>query len=279
MHLLKSILKSSNDDDQIIDFSQFNLSELSPVSSPTSNRRHLAMDSTDIRKYLNIAPEIITRNIAYWFKNNIPGCTPIELKYFKLLNNLRKSISDQELALVFMSLLIHASKYELETFTSFVDDFDRGKFARPATADLPSQEVEEGALKILKKDTIIRVLTSQEYPELHTKLQMEKCKIVYIDFTTSYQIIKGWVTPIGVAINESGQEQLESTLPNNLESGLFFELKVFGAKFNYLTTSQPLLKIMEEKLRQEPLILPIISEDEKQNNPSVKTMQSYLFQS
>lgn len=293
------------------------------------------MDSTNIQKFLNNAPEIITRNVAYLFKNSIPGCTPIELKYFKLISNLSQSIPDQELALVFMSLLIHASKYELQTFRSFVDDIDRGKYGRPDTADLPSQEVEEGALKILNKDAIIHVLiqilnanvTSQEYTELHTKQQLQKCKIVYVDFTTSYQIIKGWVTPIGVAINvgalskrqfatlthpvafaallghqiqhylhrdavnnfimstpeavknnsNQADKEFKSTLPNNLESGLLFEFKAFGAKFDYYTTAQPMLKIMEERLREEPLILPIISEDEKQNNPSVKTYVSKNF--
>lgn len=209
MLLFKTIIESLKDKTpgEYIDFARYDLSELSPISTADTSPA-LSNGPNEVDRFLADAPEIIARNIAYSYKQGSQEKPMIQLRTFRTIDKVAND-SDKELSLIFLSLLIHASKFEIDVFQSYVTEISLCEYRRANADELPAQNVVDGALAILKTDPFVQVFTDILNASLgneslvsrsYTLQQIDKCQIVFVVFSASPSV-KGWATVNGVAIN------------------------------------------------------------------------------
>lgn len=222
MLLFKTIIEEAHhahDASDVIDFTKYNMSELSPVSSPSQNRK-LGLNTSDVAKFLANAPEIIARNLAYWFHH--PDLKPdaeISYTHFQQIENIARG-KDHKLTIAALSLLVHSSKFKLSVFIRFVSVF--GSFREATPAESASQQVLDRALNLLKSEPFVQVLTDSLNAQLdiqarvdtsYVRNRMDECVISQVYFPD--YIIKAWNTPTGFVINVRGLDKYAFETLNN----------------------------------------------------------------
>lgn len=228
MLLFKTIIEEVRDANEVIDFTKYNMSELSPVSTHVSSSAsscELAIPINDVAKFMADAPEIIARKIAYWFYS--PDLLPdgvIKYIQFHQIHSIARG--NDNLAVAALSLLVHSSRFRLSLFNRFLRAFisDKDPFREATVAESPSQEVKDRALDLLKSEPFLQVLTDTLNAKLDSQARvdtnyvrqcMDQCVISYvylIDFT-----IKAWNTPNGININVYGLKKDDyETLGNHV---------------------------------------------------------------